>query len=92
MAEQLKTMSELSMLTILIEAAATIKNRDGDRSLHGYVGTHGLASRRAMESDEVKVQSAVLESEGAREYPVDCQNWLSVFNDDDNQKISQGAT
>jgi hypothetical protein len=32
-------MSDLSMLTILIQASATVKNRSGDSSIHGYVDT-----------------------------------------------------
>jgi hypothetical protein len=59
-----KDMPELSMLTILIQAAAIVKNRDGDSSLHGYVEDHGLVSRRVMESDEIEVEFAVLDSIG----------------------------
>jgi hypothetical protein len=35
--ESSKKMSDVSMLTLLIKAAATIKNQSGDYSLHGYV-------------------------------------------------------
>ena len=49
------------MLTILIQAAAIVKNRDGDKSLQGYVEEHGLKSRRVMASN---VDFAVLDSIG----------------------------
>jgi hypothetical protein len=62
--ESAKNMPELSMLTILIQAAAIVKNKSGDRSLHGYVEDHGPASRRVMESDEIEVEFAVLDSIG----------------------------
>jgi hypothetical protein len=57
-----KPMTEVSMLTILIQAAAAIKNRDGDPSLHGYMDTHGLTSRRELHAKDVDF--AVLESIG----------------------------
>ena len=62
-----KPMSELSILTILVQAAAIVKNEDGDGSLHGYVELQGLrGNRRAMESDypQSEVELAVLESIG----------------------------
>lgn len=57
-----KPMSELSILTILVQAAAIVKNEDGDGTLHGYVELQG--NRRAMESDDPQpeVELAVLES------------------------------
>lgn len=59
-----KPMSELSILTILVQAAAIVKNEDGDGTLHGYVELQG--NRRAMESDDPQpeVELAVLESIG----------------------------
>jgi hypothetical protein len=45
MVEQLKTMSEISMLTLLLRASATVKNRNGDPSLHGYVETEEMRSQ-----------------------------------------------
>jgi hypothetical protein len=54
-------MSELSILTILIQAAAIVKNKDGDGSLQGYVERQ-LTGRVA--SDEHKVEFAVLDSIG----------------------------
>jgi len=59
-----KHMPELSMLTILIQAAAAVKNRDGDTSLHGYVENHGEPSRRVMPDNAVEVDFAVLDSIG----------------------------
>ena len=59
-----KDMTELSMLTILIQAAAIVKNGSGDSSLHGYVEDHGLASRRVMEDSDIEVEFAVLDSIG----------------------------
>ena len=58
-----KVMPELSILTILIQAAVAINNGDGDTSLHGYMDIHGQKSRRVMES-EVEVEFAVLDSLG----------------------------
>jgi hypothetical protein len=58
----LKPMTEVSMLTIVIQAAAAIKNRDGDPSLHGYMDTHGLISRREMYAKDVDF--VVLDSVG----------------------------
>jgi hypothetical protein len=54
-----KPMSELSILTILVQAAAIVKNEDGDGTLHGYVELQG--NRRAMEP-QPEVELAVLES------------------------------
>ena len=62
-----KPMSEQSILTILVQAAAIVKNKDSDGSLHGYVELQGLrGNRRAMESDnpQPEVELAVLESIG----------------------------
>jgi hypothetical protein len=59
-----KDMPEPSMLTILIEAAAAVKNKDGYSSLHGYVENHGLTSRRVIEPLEAEVKFAVLDSIG----------------------------
>lgn len=59
-----KDMTELTMLTFLIEAATAIRNKNGDRSIEGYVGNHGLTSRRMMESPETEVKFAVLDSIG----------------------------
>jgi len=52
------------MLTILIQAAAAVKNKDGDTSLHGYVENQNLTSHRVMVPDEVEVDLAVLDSIG----------------------------
>ena len=59
-----KDMPELSMLTILIGAAASLRNQDGDISLHGYVENQGLTNRKAMELSEAEVDFAVLDSIG----------------------------
>lgn len=59
-----KVMPELSMLTFLIQAAAALKNNDGDTSLHGYVETHGLTNRRVLEPNETEVDFAVLDAIG----------------------------
>jgi hypothetical protein len=59
-----KDMPELSMLTFLIEAAAAVRNKDGDKSIHSYVENHGLTSRRVMKSNEAEVKFAVLDSIG----------------------------
>ena len=40
----LKLMSDVSMLTILIQASAIIKNQGGDSSIHGYVETQETIS------------------------------------------------
>ena len=59
-----KDMPELSMLTFLIEAAAAVRNKDGDTSIHSYVENQGLTSRQVMESNEAEVKFAVLDSIG----------------------------
>lgn len=59
-----KDMPELSMLTYLIQAATAVRNKDGDTSLHGYAESHGLTSRKVMESSENEVKFAVLDSIG----------------------------
>jgi hypothetical protein len=55
-----KQMPELSMLTILIEAAAAVKNKDGDTSLHGYAESQS----RVMSKGSDEVDLAVLDSIG----------------------------
>jgi hypothetical protein len=55
-----KQMPELSMLTILIEAAAAVKNNDGDKSIHGYME----GPRRVMSNESDEVDMAVLDSIG----------------------------
>src|ERR1700679_3754887 len=45
MVKHLRTMSEISMLTLLLRASATVKNRNGDPSLHGYVETEEMRSQ-----------------------------------------------
>lgn len=57
-----KQMSELSMLTILIQVAAAVKNRDGDTSLHRYLEDIGFTSRRVMEFQDVEADFTVLDS------------------------------
>ena len=42
-------MSDISMLTMLIQAAACIKNKIGDPSIQGYVEGQGMSSRRRLE-------------------------------------------
>ena len=39
-------MSEFSLLTILINAASVIKNRNGDPSIHGYVESQMMTVRK----------------------------------------------
>jgi hypothetical protein len=43
-AVQLKPMSDISMLTLLIQASVIIKNGNGDSSIHGYVNSEELAT------------------------------------------------
>jgi hypothetical protein len=43
-----KPMSEISMLTLLIQASAIVKNRNGDPSLHGYVDRQEVTSQNLM--------------------------------------------
>jgi hypothetical protein len=57
----IKKMSELSMLTILIQAATAIKNDDGDPSMHGYAETQ---LRKKIDNEEVEVNFTVLDSIG----------------------------
>jgi len=45
MAEKSKQMSEVSMLTILIQASAFLKNRNGDPSLQGYLEMQELQAQ-----------------------------------------------
>jgi hypothetical protein len=56
-----KDMPELTVLSILIQAAAAIKNRDGDTSIHGYVE---LQARRVMLDEDDEVNFAILDSIG----------------------------
>ena len=44
-------MSDISMLTILIQASATVKNQNGDSSLHGYVESQEMESESQMMFD-----------------------------------------
>jgi hypothetical protein len=39
-------MSDISLLTILLNAVAVIKNRNGDASIHGYVELQKMTSRK----------------------------------------------
>jgi hypothetical protein len=54
-----KEMPELSMLTYLIEAAAAVKHKDGDTSMHGYA--ENLNHGQEM-TDDIEVDFAVLDS------------------------------
>jgi hypothetical protein len=45
----MKTMSDISMLTYLIQASATVLNRNGDTSLHSYVETQDMTSRTKLD-------------------------------------------
>ena len=55
-----KEMPELTMLTILIQVAAIIKNQDGDGSIHGYVEGQGLTGTAVQDN----LSLAVLDSIG----------------------------
>jgi hypothetical protein len=59
-----KDMPELTVLSILIQAAAAIKNRDGDTSIHGYVELQELQARRVMLDEDDEVNFAILDSIG----------------------------
>jgi hypothetical protein len=59
-----KRMPELSILTILIQAASAIKNGDGDTSLQGYVEEQEITTRRMVSPNEIEVNFAVLDSIG----------------------------
>ena len=52
------------MLTYLIQAAAAVRNKDGDTSLHGYVESRGLTTRKVKVSPDDEVKFAVLDSIG----------------------------
>jgi hypothetical protein len=59
-----KHMPELSILTILIQAASAIRNLDGDTSLQRYVENQGLTSRNVMGSEDAEGKFAILDSIG----------------------------
>ena len=78
-------MSKLLILTILVQAAAIIKNEDGDGTLHGYVELQG--NRRAMESDDPQpeVELVVLESIG--DVPLLNHQILALTHNKRNQEV-----
>lgn len=57
-----KHMPEITMLTILLQAAVAIKNKDGDPSLHGYVENQDFNPLEIGSKSAVEI--AVLESIG----------------------------
>ena len=58
----LKPMSEISMLTILLRASAIVKNRIGDTSLHGYVETQEMESPKLEDNPSMEADFALLDS------------------------------
>ena len=46
-----KPMSDMSMLTILIQASALVKNKSGDSSIHGYVEMQEFPPLNSEEAD-----------------------------------------
>lgn len=62
--KKIKSMTEITMLTYLIPAAAAIKNGNGDTSLYGYVENHGITKRQELKRDDDELKFAVLDSIG----------------------------
>ena len=83
----LKDMSELSMLTLLIPAAAAIKNRNGDTTIHGYVESQEITARRVITPAEEEVKFAILDSIG--DVLLQSNQILAISPDEQKQEQEQ---
>src|SRR5271163_1379509 len=72
MAAQLKPMSDISMLTMLLQASAIVKNQTGDSSLHGYV------EMQEVEMQEMTSQTTLDISKNADFALLDCLSDILV--------------
>ena len=70
-----KQMSELSMLTIIIQAAAAVKNKDGDTSMHGYMDNPSQCRATCEDTPNL----AVLDSIG--DTLLQCHQVLAISSD-----------
>jgi hypothetical protein len=57
----MKSMSETSMLTLLLRASATVKNKCGDPSLNGYVETQAIAQETPELQNEKEADFVLLD-------------------------------